>query len=66
MLIKKYKEYNIDLTTKSDTGMTAFHFSCSGGHTYVAEMLIQKSVKLNLDLTTRDQNGQIGFHLACL
>ena len=57
-------EYNIELNTKNDVGMSAFHLACQYGHSKIAEMLIPKSKEVNIELNTK-YLGMTDFQMAC-
>ena len=66
MLMKKYYELKIDLTTRDNDGLTGFHLACKNGHSEIAEMIMNNSSKLEINLNIKDKRGQTAFHLACM
>ena len=65
MLIRKAKEFKIDVNAKGRFYKTPFHWVCENGNFDIAEMLIKNSFEFNINLNARDKNKRTSFILAC-
>ena len=55
----------MDLTSRSISSATPFHFACSANHFNIVEMMIRNSNFYNFDFSAKDHHMMTGFHRAC-
>ena len=65
MLIKKAKEFKIDVNVKNKNDDTPFHLAYTNGNFEITNMLLLKSAEINIDLNAKDKAGFTPFHYAC-
>merc|ERR1712062_389811 len=59
------KDFNIDLNSRDDEGLTALHWACRYGRPEIVQLLITSSKDFNIDLNARDDGGRTALHWAC-
>ena len=64
LLIKKSREFNIDLNSKNEIHRTAFHLACLHKKTDIVKLLMENAVVFKIDLEAKDINGKTGYQIA--
>ena len=65
MLLNHPKIGEMDVNSRSFSGMTALMYACKLGHTKVVKLLLDHSVSKNIDLNAQSQSNRTALMYAC-